>query len=148
MCSLDLFGEVAVWRETPRRARKDHSCTACGGVIAKGSAYLDHANLYDGSWSSETACFPCWWARETFAQAHEQSFAPSMLHELLRDCVKGRVDDAEREWRPSFAALLRRYRVSRDGRKHLSTQWAFRRERLAAIEKVRARPFTFGGEKP
>lgn len=110
MCSLDL-DPCAVWSETPRRARRAHECTACGVAIQPGEAYLSHFSVFEGCPSTEKMCFACWLARGQFAEAHGQSFPPSALLEQLHDCI-GANDDEEDEWRPIYANVLARFRVS------------------------------------
>ena len=57
-CSYD-FEPSTVWREEERKAAKDHRCSDCGGVIAKGERYLNAASLYDGHWSGAKRCADC-----------------------------------------------------------------------------------------
>lgn len=111
MCSIDL-DRCEVWSETPRKARKPHGCNGCGIVIVPGQPYLVHFNIYDGDPTREAMCFACWCAREQFADAHGQSIAPSILIEMLRECI-GENDDEEDVWRPVLASVLSRYRVAR-----------------------------------
>lgn len=111
MCYIDLE-PCAMWSESPVFARKTHECSACQSAITKGDPYLKHANVFDGEFTSEKMCFPCWFAREQFAEAHGQSFVPSALISMLRDCV-GKNDDEDDVWRPVLASVLRRYRRTR-----------------------------------
>lgn len=115
MCSIDL-DPCTVWDESVATARTPHTCDGCGARILPGTAYLRHANLYKGKWTREAACFACWWARETFVSAHGQSFAPSMLAEMLRECVdtdRPWWGPKERLWRSLLAGILRRQRAAR-----------------------------------
>jgi len=57
-CSCD-FEPSTVWREEERKAAKVHRCSDCGGVIAKGERYMNHAGLYDGQWSGAKRCADC-----------------------------------------------------------------------------------------
>jgi hypothetical protein len=110
MCYLDLE-PATFWEEWPAAARKRHLCDACSSIISPGQPYLRHRSLgadcRDRHWNHEKMCFPCWWVRQEFADAHGQSFWPSMLLEQLRDCV---ADDDD--WRDHLAFLLRRTRAA------------------------------------
>lgn len=110
MCSLDLE-PCEVWVETPRIARKRHECDGCGVEILCGTAYLVNFHVFDGCPGGEKSCFECWLAREQFAEAHGQSFYPSMLLDQLRQCI-GENDDEEDEWRSVLASVLARHRTS------------------------------------
>lgn len=129
MCSLDLE-PCSVWRERVHVARKVRNCNSCGQVIRPGDPYLSHFDVFEGEANHEAACFVCWGVRQQFADAHGQSFAPSMLDDQLWACIDG---DGESEWRDSLAIVLRRYRTSPSGRKHLAAKWDHLRERRARI---------------
>lgn len=42
-----------------RKARKDHKCCECRGVIAKGETYHFHHGVWDGSGASYKVCVDC-----------------------------------------------------------------------------------------
>lgn len=125
MCSLDLE-QCDLWSETPRTARKEHSCSACGGRINAREAYLSHVHVFDGHAYGEKMCSKCWWVRGVFADAHGQNCVPSALMEILRDCVGG---DRDSEWRPLLADVIRRYRVSTHRWHWTRKRWAERAQR-------------------
>lgn len=103
MCAIDPE-PCDVWSETPRMARKPHSCSCCRGAIAAGEAYLQHFSLYGGDTTSNKCCFACWLAREEFAQAHEGArFPPSFMPTAIADCI-GEGDDDDR-WRALLAEI-------------------------------------------
>lgn len=128
MCDIDLE-PCTVWRETPRKARKERECGCCGTPIRPGDPYLSHFSIYDGEATSDSVCFACWWIRESFAQSHGQSMQPDALEETLRSCID--EDGRESDWRPEMASLLKRERTTRRGRDHLRRMWERRAEREA-----------------
>lgn len=111
MCSLDLDA-APVWNEHAVFARKPHRCDCCNASIAPGVPYLRHSSLYDGSWRRESLCFPCWWSREVFADAHDGAPTPGYFWQALQDCV-GENDDELDVWRQHLAALKRRWRTAK-----------------------------------
>ena len=119
MCSYGDLDLCSVWREEPRKARKAHECDGCGAGIAPGDVYLVHANVFDGTATTEKMCAACWCVRQSFVEAHGQSRPPSALAEMLRDCI-GENDDADDQWRPLLASVLRRYRISPGRRARLA----------------------------
>lgn len=58
MCDVDA-DLCPVWRETPRKARKQHTCTGCGELISPGHRYIATASMYDGNWSDWKHCVRC-----------------------------------------------------------------------------------------
>ncbi len=131
MCSLEL-DPCTVWRNTPRTARKAHTCDCCNTAIAPGSPYIDHFNVFDGNATTQALCSLCWFVWRQFCDAHDQEITPGALFEMLRDCV-GENDDAEDEWRPLLASVLRRYRRTPARARHLTQlvdhRWERRIER-------------------
>ncbi len=58
--SFDGCDEVAdVWRDTRRRARKEHRCSACGDTIRRGDHYIDHLSIHRGVLDSCNRCMRC-----------------------------------------------------------------------------------------
>jgi hypothetical protein len=58
-CTCD-YGEAAtIWREEERRARREHRCSDCGGMIRRGEHYRSLACLFDGEWSCSKRCADC-----------------------------------------------------------------------------------------
>lgn len=106
MCLIDLE-PCSVWREEPRKARKDHKCDGCWAVIAVGQKYLSHFSVLDGDATSEAMCSACEAARKEFADVHGTSPTPGFMVELLRECIGERDDKADR-WRPMLASILAR----------------------------------------
>lgn len=111
MCDLELE-RAAVWRETPRRARREHRCDGCCCVIRPGDAYLSHFSIFDGEAHGEAMCFPCWFAREAFAELHGAHMNPDYLWESIQDCIAENGDDDPDGWRGLLASIKRRYRRS------------------------------------
>lgn len=107
MCSLD-YDLCPVWRETPRLARKPHSCGSCHATIHPGDAYLDHASVYDGNWHSSKLCFFCWGVREVFAEAHRVFPTPVGLPFDLRNCISEGDEESDAKWAPMLAGILAR----------------------------------------
>jgi hypothetical protein len=116
MCTLECDDLVRVYAEDPRIARKEHSCLGCGATIHRGDAYNIVFYVSDGHGYSEKECFPCWWTRTDFWEAHSGGPFPSNLWEELKECIQG---DHSSPWRAHLAALKRRWRTSPIGRRVL-----------------------------
>lgn len=117
MCTIDYDDPVKAYREVPRIARKEHSCSGCGATIRKDEAYCYVSYVDDYRGNSEKECFPCWWTRAEFRVAHGAFPLPSFLWEELKECIDG---ERTSEWRPRLAALKRRWRTSPIGRSELA----------------------------
>jgi hypothetical protein len=87
MCSCEDGEPVDVWVHEVRKARKQHRCTDCGGVIAVGVMHNYYRMLYDGIWSTDRRCSACDEKAEAFTIA-EGCHAPiGALYETLRECA-------------------------------------------------------------
>jgi hypothetical protein len=108
MCVIDLE-PCAVWRETRRKARKEHRCSCCLRTIRAGEGYLAHFSVYDGDATSEKCCVDCERDRKAFAVAHDGMLCtPGNLAWMLVDCI-GDEPETEARWGP----LLTRIEASR-----------------------------------
>lgn len=97
MCDIDDGERCSVWMETQRRARKDHRCDACDGLIGAGEVYLVHFSVYEDHPTSEKMCVECEVDRKEFADAHNgMLYPPGGLQELLESCInEGTISDDE-----------------------------------------------------
>jgi hypothetical protein len=109
MCMIDLE-PATIWEETYRTARTEKQCSSCGMLIQPGDPYMYLSYLCDGRWTHEIGCAPCIIVRDDFADAHGQSFGPSLLLEMLNECVDRWSRDKDQEWRHHLAFLLNRIR--------------------------------------
>jgi len=58
--SFDGDGEYAdVWRQTTRRARKEHACSACHQTIERGHLYVEHVIIGGGDVDNLKRCARC-----------------------------------------------------------------------------------------
>ncbi len=48
-----------VYRLSERKARKDHQCCECKGVIGKGEKYNYHSGIWNGEPASYKVCLDC-----------------------------------------------------------------------------------------
>ncbi len=105
MC--EMFSEYcAVWRETHRKARKDHKCDCCGALIRAGERYMVVASVFEGQASSEKQCLSCTLAIVEFAdRPGHMKWMPSGFRHVLEDCVDG---DPKSDWLPMLEAMKRR----------------------------------------
>lgn len=117
MCEISLE-PAEVWNETPRKARKKHECSSCGGVIQPKETYSVHFSLCDGEPRSEKICEPCRQAREEFSDAHEAlTPTPSYFPRMLGECVAEGDPESEKRWKPMLAALVARRAPSSKSKK-------------------------------
>jgi len=108
MCDIDDDdGEhSSVWCETPRKARKSHTCDCCGGFVSPGEKYLVHFSVYDGSPTSEKICGLCDAARDAFAKLHGgMSGSPGYFTEMLHDCIAEGDEESEKLWKPMLEEI-------------------------------------------
>jgi hypothetical protein len=89
MCELDFDGYCEVWDESIiKKARKQHRCDSCGGTIEKGSSYIKHFSIFEGSVTSDKMCNDCDDDRTAFSKEHGNMLpAPSGFKDVLYDCI-------------------------------------------------------------
>jgi hypothetical protein len=104
MCFIDLE-PCDVWRETRRRAVKEHLCSCCRRAIPPGEDYLVHFSLFDGDTHSAKCCAECERDRQEFARAHQGTLcAPDYLPDLIAECIS-EEPETEAMWRPMLARI-------------------------------------------
>lgn len=109
MCVIDLDGSE-VWRETGRRARKTHRCSACGFSISPGGHYTEHFSVFEGDRFTEKICAACHTDRQEFFDAHGGgSCVPSGFPWLLKDCIAEGDEESETIWEPMLSRIMVRY---------------------------------------
>jgi len=86
---------------TPK-ARKEHTCCECGGVIQKGEVYSLCSGLWDGSWSSFKQCIECNSLMEKIAGKDRDS---CIAYGELYDYVLN-SDSQHPEWRKEFVSTI------------------------------------------
>jgi hypothetical protein len=70
MCVIDFDEYCTVWRETERKARKQHECSCCRRRIGPGENYIVHFSICHGDVTDEKCCGDCEADRAEFANAH------------------------------------------------------------------------------
>lgn len=99
MCVIDDLEHCPVWRETERKARKEHKCSCCRRRIGPGETYLDHFSVFDGGPHREKMCAECVADRRDFADAHGGVLCnPSYFPRMLADCIGDDEDGETRRW--------------------------------------------------
>ncbi len=87
MCDLDGDETCDVFINIWRKARLPHVCVACRDVIAPGSRYMRHFQVFDGDTMTQKVCEGCAVAHEAFAAAHSFVPPPGEIRHTLRDCI-------------------------------------------------------------
>ncbi len=106
MC--DFGGEAAtLWVRKYPKARKDHRCEACGGVIKPGRRYLVLFSIFEGSAASAKCCLPCDRISQKFGKEHELTPYPTALVDSLQECIDEEPSSAKK-WRPAIRAIRAR----------------------------------------
>lgn len=86
MCYLDLE-PCEVFDERERRARKEHKCDCCHGLILKGQKYHSHFSIFENEITSEKICEKCYADREKFAKEHDNMrTTPGYTYEAITEC--------------------------------------------------------------
>lgn len=89
MCQIDLDDPCTVWNEQlVGRARKEHVCDQCGGVIIAGSSYFRHFSISDGEPTNEARCLPCETITCAFQREHRYRFTPASMRVMLEECLQ------------------------------------------------------------
>lgn len=96
MCDLSHEETSQLWLVSFPRARKEHHCETCDCAILPGTKYARTKSLYDGYWSSFSACMKCHGIGEKFGKAHRLIPTPSSLVEYLDQCINERDGDVRR----------------------------------------------------
>lgn len=65
--NTDASGSSA-FRQTERKARKNHTCYECRRVIASGEKYVYESGVWDGQASDYKTCLECFEIRGVFFQ--------------------------------------------------------------------------------
>lgn len=109
MCKIDTGDSVAeVWQERIiASARREHRCDMCGGSISRGSSYLRHFSVFDGSANNEAQCLPCVTIRDAFRREHRNFYSPSGMRDLLVECLDDSSYDDDDERQPLTDAAMR-----------------------------------------
>lgn len=103
MCDLYLDEAVEAYTHQHRKARKQHVCTVCRGVIKAGEKYHHTSWVFEGSASSEKECEACNADRSTFGADHDQTpLAGDFVH-YLRECIA--EGDDEEKWKPMLKRI-------------------------------------------
>lgn len=111
MCDMDFDGDRPdVWRETFRKARKEHKCGCCSRTIAFGERYLVHFMAYDGMTWDDKMCSECATDRAKFAKEPGHYLpVPAEFDDALNQCIADEPSAAKR-WQPMLDRILvRRY---------------------------------------
>lgn len=87
MCDIELE-PCEIFQETQVKARKQHVCSCCGGLIKPGETYVKHFSLMDGDVTSEKSCAACVALAAEFKKVHGTYSNPSFMPELLQDCIE------------------------------------------------------------
>ena len=94
MCFIEIDDVCEVWKETPRRARKQHACTCCYRPILIGEKYVDHFDVFEGRPEKCKLCSECEKDRAEFGDAHNGTILhPGSMLEYLEQCVGDNYDD-------------------------------------------------------
>jgi hypothetical protein len=124
MCEIDDGERCSVWSERQRRARKDHKCDTCDGMIGGGEIYILHFSVFDGRVSSGRICVECELAREEFASEHGGIlWQPESFADALQECIaegdtyeddagKRTVDPEDARWVAMLDEMMTRARVA------------------------------------
>ena len=104
MCDINL-DPCDVWRESHRKARKEHVCSCCRRAIRPGETYLVHFSVFEGDARTQKCCAECDRDRDVFAEAHGGTLSePSYFGVLLGECI-GEGDDNDERWRPMLSRI-------------------------------------------
>lgn len=110
MCEIGELDPCSAWSETERKARKQHRCNCCRGLIAPKERYLVNFNVHEGEMSSTRMCLACAAARKLFCEDHTdgQLCDGPTFRELLLGCIADGDEESDQKWRPMLDAMKAR----------------------------------------
>lgn len=109
MCDCDCEGPSAFRQET-RRARKDHRCCECGGVIEAKDYYQYTSGIWDHRPDSYRTCWPCVAFRNMMRRVN------AGYRGYCEPCFTQLYDGEPREnWPPHLVAAQEARRLARQG---------------------------------
>lgn len=91
-----------VYREDDVKARKQHKCCECGGIIQIGEIYHLHSGLWDGEWGHFKVCLDCDAIMHEINAKIKGLYEDPVPFEGLFDCV---VQENDRSYLPRFVAI-------------------------------------------
>ena len=107
------------------KARKEHICFECHGIISIGETYHNHHGIWDGEGRTYKVCNDCETLREELTKRYdldgEDVIAFGELYEMVFDGNERTVDDLER------------YLAIKEKRKAETLRWMI--EKLAKVKK-------------
>ena len=107
MCELNFDETCDAWSEVERKARKEHRCSCCRGLIAVGDKYIAHWSVYEHETYTGKLCQTCRSDRQAFADAHEGTLVgPADFWVTLDQCITDGDPDSERQWRPMLDRII------------------------------------------
>lgn len=117
MCAVDYGEPCDFMRKLERTARKDHKCSECGRVIAKGESYEYVTGKGDGYIFDAKTCTHCMWARQWLVVQCDGFLYHGVFEDLeehwteepiLRSLDLGRrIVGMKRRWRRRDGELIR-----------------------------------------
>lgn len=109
MCEVHLDDPCEVFIDRTVRARKRHTCDACGGPISPGHLYTRHFSIHESGVISEKMCRPCEYTMRSYAKLHGGvRWTPGDLGWALNECV---IEEPESWWwERALSAMDRRKR--------------------------------------
>lgn len=106
MCQIGDGERAEFWSDTHRRARKQHTCDGCGGIIMPGTVYLINFTIYEGYPDSAKCCAACENVRDTFGKEHGNLYPhPGSLIETLEECIDEGDAESLTKWQPLLDEL-------------------------------------------
>ncbi|MDB0600304.1 hypothetical protein PL373_13270 [Tenacibaculum maritimum] len=80
---------------TTPKARKEHQCNFCGGIIEKGEVYQSQTNVYEGdiyTWKSHTTCQQIVRELNMFEEADDNGVCDGMFSEYINETYSNLTD--------------------------------------------------------
>ena len=95
MCLIDDDYTAGVWSDTRVKARKQHGCDCCKGIIEPGQVYVRHFSTWEGDLCSEKLCSVCDHFMDEFGkvEGHPARTTPRSLTDYLSQCISEADDD-------------------------------------------------------
>ena len=92
-----------------RKARREHRCVECGGIIPSGQEYDYTTQLFEGSWANWKTCLPCVAAIDDWCKEYECYLVGDLIGEIT-----GNINPPHRT--PAMADFVARWEANRERR--------------------------------